>query len=131
MEVVLSMNISANAFAQASIQNSFINAIAAAARVTPDKVFLSKVVNKNSNAVVDISRQGTNQRRRLLTKKLYNSKRNPIPEAVEQGIHVTVNIEDADYIADIDHHLSTNGLPKSNEHVWYTPHSVTVTGLEK
>lgn len=117
VEVVVSLNISAVYFGVKQVQELFVNAVAKSAQVSPSNVYLSKIVNKDTGAVVDVqlySGTGGNRRRVL-------------EEPNGQGIHVLLSVLNAEKIEDLDQHLVQHGFEKSMDYAWYAPHHVVVT----
>lgn len=123
VEAVVSLNATAAFFGMESVQQLFINAVAAAAQVQRDRVFLSKIVNKDTGEIVPIVRTTVRRRHLLET----SGQRRPLkPKQNTQTFHVMLAVLDTDHMHDLNPHLEEHGLPKSHEFVWYAPHHVQV-----
>lgn len=99
VEAVISLNMSFAQFQTQEVQQAFVAAVASAANVAANKVFITDFRASPAN-------------RRLLgdTKHV-----------------VGVGIKDAERITDLDKHMIRQNLPPTLSHVWIAPHVAVVT----
>jgi hypothetical protein len=118
VEAIISLNISKSHFQQADVQARFVNAVANAASVTSDKVYLFKIVDKDTGEEVPVTLYN-GVRRRALFGALSDD------DTVREQ-HIMVAVKDTENMMNMDHHLVRSGLPSSTEWHWYPRHDVKV-----